>query len=65
MKAKLSHFSKRHIGPNANEISEMLNNLGYNDIDSFLNDLVPSSIIDIDSINFPAPIYEYSELNVQ
>ena len=62
MKDKLSHFSKRHIGPNTNEISQMLNTLGYNDIDSFLNDLVPSSIIDLDSINLPAPIDEDSAL---
>ena len=62
MKDRLRNFSKRHIGPDVNEISQMLNTLGYKDVNSFLNDLVPSSIIDLNSINLPDPIDEASAL---
>lgn len=37
-------FARRHIGPSEAEIAEMLTELGYKDIDSFVADVVPSQI---------------------
>ena len=37
-------FANRHIGPNNDEINEMLNEIGYDNIDQFLSKAIPSSI---------------------
>ena len=37
-------FSQRHIGPDSQEISEMLKSLGYRDIDGLIDDAIPASI---------------------
>ena len=37
-------FEDRHIGPSANDESEMLQLLGYSDIKKFISDVVPSNI---------------------
>jgi glycine dehydrogenase len=37
-------FLPRHIGPNAAEQSEMLKAVGYDDLESFISDVVPESI---------------------
>ena len=37
-------FSDRHIGPRSSEIEEMLSILGYTDLDSFSNAVVPKNI---------------------
>jgi glycine dehydrogenase len=37
-------FEDRHIGPSANDESEMLHLLGYSDIKKFIADVVPSNI---------------------
>ena len=37
-------FQTRHIGPSVSDESEMLNLLGYNDLQSFISDVVPSNI---------------------
>ncbi|MEM7623352.1 MAG: hypothetical protein AAF235_09125 [Planctomycetota bacterium] len=37
-------FESRHIGPDAAETREMLGTLGYDSMESFISDVVPSSI---------------------
>ena len=37
-------FSQRHIGPSSSDEQEMLHLLGYDDIQSFISDVVPSNI---------------------
>jgi glycine dehydrogenase len=37
-------FQTRHIGPSITDESEMLHLLGYKDLESFINDVVPSNI---------------------
>ena len=37
-------FSRRHIGPDSQEISEMLKSLGYQDLDGLIDDAIPASI---------------------
>ncbi len=39
-----SEFIARHIGPDVAEQEEMLTALGYTDMDSFINDVIPASI---------------------
>jgi len=39
-----SEFISRHIGPDVSEQKEMLTALGYTDMDSFINDVIPASI---------------------
>ena len=38
------NFSNRHIGPTSSDEAQMLNVLGYTDIKSFINDVVPENI---------------------
>ena len=45
--SKIMHnreFIARHIGPNVSEQEEMLAALGYTDMDTFINDVIPASI---------------------
>ncbi|MCA9764620.1 MAG: hypothetical protein KC544_15975, partial [Gemmatimonadetes bacterium] len=37
-------FATRHIGPRPDEIASMLGELGYDDLDAFIADIVPASI---------------------
>ena len=37
-------FSDRHIGPSVDQISTMLHELGYNDLEKFIADVLPDSI---------------------
>ena len=41
-----SEFIQRHIGPSQAEQSQMLDSLGYKSMDQFIQDVVPSSILD-------------------
>ena len=50
--APLDTFTNRHIGPRSNDVTSMLNYVGYNDLNTFINDAVPSNIhISQDIIN--------------
>lgn len=40
----LDTFQERHIGPDDAEASEMLRKLGYNSIDAFIADTIPSTV---------------------
>ncbi|GAA97913.1 hypothetical protein E5Q_04593 [Mixia osmundae IAM 14324] len=42
--APLDTFSRRHVGPEPADVQKMLSVLGYDSLDSFVNDAVPSSI---------------------
>lgn len=37
-------FPSRHIGPSPAEQTQMLNTLGYRDLDTFINDIIPADI---------------------
>ena len=39
------HFSRRHIGPNNKDISEMLSLLGFSSIDELINKTIPENIL--------------------
>ena len=44
MTYKGERFAKRHIGPSCSDESEMLHLLGYQDIEAFINDVIPANI---------------------
>ena len=56
-------FVQRHIGPSADEVQHMLNTLGYEDLDSFLADVVPSSIAWRDGLELPEALSETEVLD--
>ena len=55
-------FSHRHIGLKDSDIQNILHDLGYSNLDAFLEDLMPKSIYDLDSIELPKPLDESSAL---
>ena len=56
-------FPARHIGPNAHEQAQMLDVLGYSDIDSFTADVVPEVIRWHDGLSLPAGLSEPETLD--
>lgn len=42
--APLDAFAPRHLGPRPSDVQEMLQALGYDSIESFVDDTIPSSI---------------------
>ena len=41
----LDTFARRHIGPKATQVQEMLDELGYGDLDEFLNKAIPDQVL--------------------
>ena len=62
--APLDTFTERHVGPDDSETSAMLSKLGYNSMEEFLGDAVPSKIriasTTVDDSSIPA--FSESEL---
>lgn len=65
--APLDTFSERHIGPDDAEASKMLSQLGYESMDTFIADTVPSKIrVPTDSIdNKSIAAYSESQLHLR
>lgn len=55
-------FINRHLGADATAQTEMLKTLGYDDIDSFVDDTVPASIRMKTPLELPAAIAEHEAL---
>ena len=51
-------FSKRHIGPNSNDIESMLETLGFYEFDEFIKNVVPSDINRKEKMILENPISE-------
>jgi glycine dehydrogenase len=47
-------FADRHIGPDASEVSEMLNAVGHGSLDALIRDTVPASILRAEPLKIPA-----------
>ena len=56
-------FVRRHIGPNAKETAEMLKQVGFSDIDTFINKVVPEQIRLKKPMNLPRAQTEFATLN--
>ncbi|MEH2119540.1 aminomethyl-transferring glycine dehydrogenase [Nostoc sp.] len=59
---KLSSFVPRHIGPNSDDIQQMLKVLGFSSLDALINQTVPQGIRLKRSLKLPEPESEYAAL---
>ncbi len=62
VKETLCGFAARHIGLSADDINHMLDTLGYKDIDSFTEAVVPKNILNNDLPDIGEPLSEQSAL---
>lgn len=62
--APLDTFQERHVGPDAREVSQMLDALGYSSLHAFISDTVPQHIRSDSSVvsNESIPPFSESEL---
>ncbi|WP_375494746.1 aminomethyl-transferring glycine dehydrogenase [uncultured Nostoc sp.] len=59
---KLSSFVPRHIGPNTDDIQQMLKVLGFPSLDALIDQTVPQSIRLTQALKLPAAESEYAAL---
>ncbi|HEX6558023.1 MAG TPA: hypothetical protein VF021_01130, partial [Longimicrobiales bacterium] len=55
-------FIRRHIGPSEPAIRDMLETLGYDSLDSFIDTVIPAGIRLKQAMNLPAAASEYEAL---
>ena len=56
-------FSRRHIGPDNNDIDKMLSYLGFDSIEALIDATIPDGIQFNESLNIGESISEYDFLN--
>ena len=56
------HFVNRHIGPNAEQVSEMLNIIGVKSLDELIDQTIPANIRRHGKLNLPEAQSEYNYL---
>ncbi|MGB5464329.1 MAG: aminomethyl-transferring glycine dehydrogenase [Aureibaculum sp.] len=56
---KTDSFAIRHLGPNENDVQEMLKTIGIESIDKLIFNTIPSHIKLKKPLNLPAPMSEY------
>jgi glycine dehydrogenase len=63
--APLDAFASRHLGPRSSDVDEMLQSLGYDSIEKFVDDTIPSSIRlrDLNEVEERLPRLSESELS--
>ena len=57
-----SSFDKRHIGPGAQELKDMLATIGVSSLEQLIDETVPSGIRNQKPLNIPAGLSEYEYL---
>ena len=62
MSQNSKEFSQRHIGLKDSEINHILHDLGYENMEDFLEKLIPNSIYSKKKLNLPEPLDEPSAL---
>ena len=55
-------FVRRHVGPTDGEIADMLQTLGYDSLDAFIDTVIPSGIRFNGELNLPSALSEYETL---
>ncbi|MGQ0815702.1 MAG: aminomethyl-transferring glycine dehydrogenase [Gemmatimonadota bacterium] len=55
-------FVRRHIGPTADELRDMLEAIGYDSLDSFIETVIPAGIRFRKQLSLPAALSEYETL---
>lgn len=58
----MSTFVQRHIGPRQTDLHSMLEAIGYDDIDSFIDDTLPPNIRSKTPLNLPKALEEHEAL---
>ncbi|QSV62646.1 MAG: aminomethyl-transferring glycine dehydrogenase [Dolichospermum sp. DL01] len=58
----LSNFTQRHIGPNPDDVKQMLDILGLSNLDDLIDKTVPQAIRFHQTLNLPAAQSEYAAL---
>ncbi len=61
---KQSNFTQRHIGPNPDDVQQMLDILGLSSLDDLINKTVPQGIRFHETLNLPAAQSEYAALGM-
>ncbi|HMG16539.1 MAG TPA: hypothetical protein VK590_13870, partial [Saprospiraceae bacterium] len=56
-------FVNRHVGPNENELNEMLQLIGVSSLDELIENTIPSNIRRHDKMDIPAALSEFDYLN--
>lgn len=59
---KTSNFTQRHIGPNPDDVQQMLDTLGLSSLDDLIDKTVPQAIRFHQTLNLPAAQSEYAAL---
>ena len=59
-----SEFISRHIGPSASDEAKMLTTVGYSSMDQFIKDIVPSSILEQEPLDFQDSVSENKALAI-
>ena len=59
---KLPPFARRHIGPGPDDVRSMLESLGFHDLDTFIDHVVPEAIRSSTSLNLEQARTEYEAL---
>ena len=62
MTTNTTDFSYRHIGLKESDVKNILHDLGYKNMELFLQDLMPESIFDLNNIDLPDALDEASAL---
>ena len=62
MTNKSLDFSRRHIGLGSDDVSKILDELGFDSLDTFFTNLVPESIYDLKNLSLPAALDEAAAL---
>src|SRR5688500_8116265 len=55
-------FVSRHIGPNEAEVRDMLQTIGYDSLDSFIDTVIPAGIRFREALKLPAAASEFEML---
>ncbi|AQZ13198.1 GCV2 (YMR189W) [Zygosaccharomyces parabailii] len=57
----LDSFPRRHLGPSPKDVEQMLKVTGFSDLNSFVESVVPSSVLQKRALNLEAPSRGFSE----
>ena len=60
MTTNTTDFSYRHIGLKESDVKNILHDLGYKNMELFLQDLMPESIFDLNNIDLPDALDQLS-----
>ncbi|SCU81080.1 LAME_0B05578g1_1 [Lachancea meyersii CBS 8951] len=57
----LDNFQRRHLGPNPQNVQNMLKTMGYDDLDNFVSKLIPPQVLEKRALQLDAPAKGFTE----